>query len=128
LEFIETSDVFFQSLVKALRNIRDPTSLYSYIDFIINMIDLNSNGIEISFDVWKSLVAFIIGCSKVYGSHENLITSFLRLVCSMIRFLPVIKYKFIEDGLALFINETLKQDSENLRVSMLSFWSNSRNY
>ena len=116
VEFGELPEAFFQSLIKALKLIKDPSSIYSYIDFLINMIDFNTRGVDINFDVWKSTVTFIIQCAKKYSGHEHLIASFLRLTCSLINFLPVIKYKFIEDGLALFINETLKQDSEQLRV------------
>lgn len=115
-EFMEYSEIFFSSVIRILTDIREPSQLYSFIDFIINILKFN-NGIDLPFDDWKNLVSFVV--EYPCGGHEKLTTSLLRLTCAICQYLPVIQYYFIEKGLASFVNETLKHDNENLRVTAM---------
>ncbi len=58
-QFDENPEIFFLSLINALRDIKEPDNIYSYIDFLIDMVDFNKD-IDVPFDVWKNLVLFII--------------------------------------------------------------------
>ena len=58
-QFDENPEAFFLSLIHALRDINEPNNIYSYIDFLIDMMNFNED-IDVPFDVWKNLVIFII--------------------------------------------------------------------
>jgi len=84
-----------------------------YVDFIDCLIRFNPS-MDMPFDLWKHLVSSMLSIGQ--GCNEKLATSLLRLTCTTISHLPIIQYNFIEQGLANFVSDVLRNDIEALRV------------
>jgi len=106
---------FLLALINSLRGI-DASHVHPYVDFLDCLIRFNPS-LDMPFDLWKHLASSIIRVGR--GCHEKLATSLLRLTCTTIEHLAVIQYNFIEEGLAAFVSDVLRNDIEALRVTAM---------
>jgi hypothetical protein len=115
-DFKDKPQKLFDCLIKCLEKVtNNQTTMFSITDFISNLLEFNEY-MQVDLNNLINQTKMIMSFLKSFHTNENLVSSLLRNISILATRSPEVQNLLIQLGLSSFLIESLKSDSENLKI------------